>query len=93
MSMSHLGKSIEFWTAALLLHDTYGALGGEKKRVQLVDGLASAKYRDSGQEAKDAMAAQHKLAEIDLMDVDPSEPVEGEDLENTEENSEETPKE
>ena len=65
MAMSHLGKSIEFWTAALLLHDTYGALGGEKKRPELVQGLQAAKDRDSGKEARDAMAAQHKLAEAD----------------------------
>ena len=63
--MHHLQKSVEFWTAALLLHDTHGALGGEKKRIELVEGLESAKYRDSGQEAKDAMAAQHKLVEAD----------------------------
>ena len=63
--MGHLGKSIEFWTKALALHDTYGALGGEKKRPQLVQGLQAAKDRDSGKEARDAMAAQHKLAEAD----------------------------
>ena len=63
--MHHLHKSVEFWTAALLLHDTHGALGGEKKRIELVQGLESAKYRDSGAEAKDAMAAQNKLVEAD----------------------------
>ena len=63
--MGHLGKSIEFWTKALALHDEFGALGGEKKRPQLVQGLQAAKDRDSGKEARDAMAAQHKLAEAD----------------------------
>ena len=88
--MSHLGKSVDFWTAALMLHDIYGALGGEKKRIELVEGLESAKYRDSGQEAKDAMAAQHKLTEIDENDVDIVE-VEGVDEEatDTEDTSEE----
>ena len=90
MAMSHLGKSVDFWTAALMLHDIYGALGGEKKRIELVEGLESAKYRDSGQEAKDAMAAQHKLTEIDENDVDIVE-VEGVDEEatDTEDTSEE----
>ena len=70
MAMSHLGKSVGFWTAALMLHDIYGALGGMKKRIELVEGLESAKYRDSGQEAKDAMAASLKMAEVDENDVD-----------------------
>ena len=70
MAMSHLGKSVGFWTAALMLHDVYGALGGEKKRIELVEGLESAKYRDSGQEAKDAMAKSLSMAEVDENDVD-----------------------
>ena len=89
MAMYHLGKTVEFWTAALALHDTHGALGGEKKRIELVEGLESAKYRDSGQEAKDQMAKNNKLAALDPMDVDPTDPVEGEDLENTEEETSE----
>ena len=73
MAMHHLGKTVEFWTAALALHDTYGALGGEKKRIELVEGLASAKYRDSGKEARDAMAAQNKLKEDDAQKESESE--------------------
>ena len=88
MAMSHLGKSIEFWTAALLLHDTYGALGGEKKRPELVQGLQAAKDRDSGKEARDAMAAQHKLAEADAQKA-----TEDEEFKFNEDGEEETPSE
>ena len=61
--MHHLHKSVEFWTKALALHDEFGALGGKKKRRELVEGLASAKYRDSGQEARDASATASRMSE------------------------------
>ena len=74
MAMHHLGKTVKFWEAALALHDEFGALGGAKKRIELVEGLASAKYRDSGKEARDAMAAQNKLkAEDDSQEAESAE--------------------
>ena len=63
--MGHLHKSVEFWTKALALHDEFGALGGEKKRVELAQGLQAAKDRDSGKEAQLASLHFEKMKQAD----------------------------
>jgi len=64
--MGHLGKSVEFWTKALALHDDMKALGGEKKRIELAEGLQAAMDRDSG---KEALLAKAKAKEPETVEV------------------------
>jgi hypothetical protein len=45
---SDLGKPVSFWIQLLAMHDDFKAIGGEKKRREIVQALKMATQRASG---------------------------------------------